>query len=177
MQNKSLPSGQRKTKGGMLIPALCNIVGTFILLSVIITCLPAAVPRLLGYEVYNVVSGSMQPEIPVGSLILVKPTAPETVSEGAVIAFQREESVIAHRVMKNKVVEGEFTTKGDANAKEDMNAVPYAALIGEVAFHCPLIGELLWVYTSTVGKIYAICFAACGAMFHILAGRLRERAR
>ena len=69
MQNKSLPSGQRKTKGGMLIPALCNIVGTFILLSVIITCLPAAVPRLLGYEVYNVVSGSMQPEIPVGSLI------------------------------------------------------------------------------------------------------------
>jgi signal peptidase len=119
----------------------------------------------------------MQPEIPVGSLILVKPTAPETVSEGAVIAFQSEDSVIAHRVMKNKVVEGEFTTKGDANAKEDMNAVPYAALIGEVAFHCPLIGELLWVYTSTVGKIYAICFAACGAMFHILAGRLRERAR
>lgn len=177
MRNKSLSSGQRKTKGGMFIPALCNIVGTLILLSVIITCLPATVPRLLGYEVYNVVSGSMQPKIPIGSLILAKPTAPETVQEGDVIAFQSDDSVITHRVVKNKVVEGKFTTKGDANAEEDMNDVPYAALIGEVIFHCPLLGELLWVYTSTVGKIYAVCFAACGAMFNILAGRLRERAR
>lgn len=176
MQNKSLPSGQRRAKGGKFIPALCNVVGTLILVSVIGTCLPATLPRFLGYEVYNVVSGSMQPKIPIGSLILVKPTEPESVGEGDIIAFQSEDSVITHRVMKNKVVEGKFTTKGDANAEEDMNDVPYGALIGEVTFHCPLLGELLWVYTSTAGKIYAVCFAACGAMFNILAGRMRERA-
>ena len=39
------------------------------------------------------------------------------------------------------------------------------------------VGELMEVYTSTIGKIYAVCFAACGAMFNILAGRLRERNR
>lgn len=177
MQNKPLPSRQRRAKGGKFIPALCNVVGTLILISVIGTCLPAALPRLLGYEVYNVVSGSMQPKIPIGSLILVKPVMPETIAVGDVIAFQSEDSVITHRVIKNKVVEGKFTTKGDANAEEDMNDVPYAAVIGKVTFHCPLLGELLWVYTSTVGKIYAVCFAACGAMFNILAGRMRERAR
>ncbi len=177
MQNKPLPSGQRKAKGGKVIPALCNVVGTLIILSVIVTCLPTVVPRLIGWEVYNIVSGSMAPEIPVGSLICVKPVQADTVKEGDVIAFQSEDSVIAHRVTKNKVVEGKFTTKGDANEKEDMNDVPYHALIGEVSFHCPFLGDLLWIYTSTAGKVYAICFAACGAMFNILAGRLRERAR
>lgn len=177
MQNKPLPSGQRKKKGGMFIPALCNVVGTLILISVIVTCLPAFLPRVLGYEVYNVVSGSMQPEIPIGSLILVKPAEPETIKEGEVIAFMSEDSVITHRVVANKVIEGKFTTKGDANEKEDMNDVPYGAVIGKVTFHCPLLGEMLWIYTSTAGKIYAICFAACGAMFNILAGRMRERAR
>ena len=177
MQNKVLPSGQRKAKGGKFIPALCNVVGTLILLSVIVTCLPATVPRLLGYEVYNVVSGSMQPKIPVGSMIFVKPADPGTLKEGDIIAFHSQDSVITHRVVKNNEVEGKFTTKGDANAGEDMNDVPYDAVIGEVTYHCPLLGELLWVYTSTVGKAYAVCFAACGAMFNILAGRMRERER
>ena len=72
MQNKSLPSGQRKTKGGMLIPALCNIAGTLILLSVIASCLPVTVPRFMGYEIYNVVSGSMEPAIPTGSLVYIR---------------------------------------------------------------------------------------------------------
>ena len=41
--------------------------------------------------------------------------------------------------------------------------------------HYPLLGGMLVLYTSNVGKIYAVCFAACGAMLNLLAGRLRER--
>ena len=175
MQDKKLPSRQRKTKGGKFIPALCNVVGTIILLSVIGTCLPVTIPQFLGYQVYNVISGSMEPEIPVGSVIYVKSTEPETVVEGDIIAFESEDSVITHRVVMNKTVEGTFTTKGDANEKEDMNDVPYSALIGKVTAHYPVLGELLVIYTSNVGKAYAVCFAVCGAMFNILAGRLRER--
>lgn len=175
MRNKTLPSGQRKSKGGNIIPALCNVVGTLILIGVIGTCLPVMIPQFMGYQVYNVVSGSMEPEIPVGSVIYVKNVEPETIVEGDIIAFQSEDSVIAHRVVKNKTIEGTFTTKGDANEKEDMNDVPYGALIGKVSAHYPLLGGMLAVYTSSIGKIYAVCFAACGAMFNLLAGRLRER--
>ncbi len=175
MRNKTLPSGQRKAKGGKLVPALCNVVGTFILLSVIGTCLPVTVPQFMGYEVYNVVSGSMEPEIPVGSVVYVKGVEPETVEEDDIIAFQSEDSIITHRVVRNKSVEGAFTTKGDANEKEDMNDVPYGALVGKVEAHYPLLGGMLVLYTSNVGKIYAVCFAACGAMLNLLAGRLRER--
>ncbi len=175
MQNNSPPSGKRRRRGGKVIPALCNIAGILILLSVILTCLPVTVPKLLGYEIYHVVSGSMEPEIPVGSAVYVKPAEPAGIQEGDIIAFWSEESVITHRVVKNKTVEGSFTTKGDANAGEDMNDVPYAALIGLVTAHYPMLGVVMELLTSNVGKGYAVCFAACGVMFNILAGRLRWR--
>ena len=125
-------------KGGNLVPALCSLAGTLILLSVIASCLPVTVPRLMGYEIYNVVSGSMEPEIPIGSILYVEKIPPEEIREDDVIAFWSNDSVIAHRVVKNKIVEGTFTTKGDANAEEDMNDVEYGALIGRVSSHYPI---------------------------------------
>ena len=71
--------------------------------------------------------------------------------------------------------EGEFITKGDANAENDMNPVGYNELIGRVCLHYPVVGAFLEVCTSNVGKVYLICFAACGAMLNMLAGRLRNR--
>ena len=169
MTNQPLPSGQRShAKGGKLVPALCNIVGTLILLSVIGVCLLIAAPRMMNYEIYNIVSGSMEPEIPIGSVIYVEPTEPESIQKG---------DVIAHRVVENQTVEGKFTTKGDANAGEDMNDVAYDALIGRVSSHYPYIGAFMEIFTSNIGKAYIICFAACGAMLNILAGRIRERRR
>lgn len=176
MSDKGLPSGQRPgTRGGGLAPALCNIIGTVMLLAVIAASLAVTVPRLMGYGIYDIVSGSMEPGIPVGSVIYVEQAAPEDIQAGDVIAFQSGESVIAHRVVENHVVEGSFTTKGDANAEEDMQAVAYQDLIGRVARHYPMLGDLMSVYSSKIGKAYIIAFAACGAMFNILAGRLRVR--
>ena len=176
MSEMPLSSGQRD-KGGELLPALFNIVGTFILLAVIASCLPIVVPQLMGYQVYNVVSGSMEPEIPVGSVIYVQEAAPETIEEGEVIAFRSEDSVIAHRVVKNQRVEGEIRTKGDANAGEDMHAIAYYAVLGRVVKHYPMLGAVMEIYTSTVGKVYLILFASCGAMMNLLASRIRENRR
>ncbi len=160
-----------------IIPALCNVLGILILLLVIASCLPVTVPRMMGYEIYNVVSGSMEPELPVGSVIYVSEEEPEEVKDGDIIAFWSKDSVITHRVVENRIVEGEFVTKGDANEAEDMNAVPYDRLIGRVERHIPFLGGVLMLYSSTVGKVYVVCFAACGAMLNLLAGRLRDRAR
>lgn len=169
--------GKNKRKGGKLIPALCNLTGALILAAAVGSCLPLSIPRFLGYEIYNVVSGSMEPEIPVGSAVYVKAADPESIGPDEVIAFQGGDSVVIHRVVKNNAVEGRFTTKGDANAEEDVNAVDYAALVGRVTAHYPMLGELMTLYTGKVGKAYLVCFAACGAMLNILAGRMRERRR
>lgn len=160
-----------------LVAALCNIFGVLILLTVIGSSLLLMVPKLFGYEIYNVVSGSMEPEIPTGSLIFVAPAQPETVSEGEIIAFESGDSIVTHRVVSNKKLEGEFITKGDANEQEDIGPVPYNSLVGRVERHVPYMGEFMAIYTTNVGKIYLVCFAACGAMLNILAGRIRERAK
>lgn len=176
MQKQSMSPGKRH-KGGKFLPTLCNLLGTLILLSIIASCLSIVVPQLLGYSVYHVVSGSMSPEIPVGSIVYVRTIPPEDVQTDDVIAFSSGESVITHRVVKNYIVEGEYTTKGDANPTEDKDRVDYDDLIGKVIRHYPHLGELLVVYSTDIGKIYVVLFAACGAMLNMLASRIRARRR
>lgn len=162
---------------GAFLPALCNVLGTLILLAVIVSYLPLALPQLLGYTCFNVISGSMEPTIPVGSVIYVEPVDAIDVRSGDVIAFYSDGSVVTHRVEENRFVEGKFITKGDANLREDFESTPYQALIGRVRYSIPYLGRFLTLYTSQVGKAYALCFAACGLLFNLLAGRLRARER
>ena len=166
-------SPKKRRKGGKFLPAFCNILGTLILLLAIASCLPMVIPRLMGYQIYNVVTGSMEPEIPVGSVLYVEYTEPEVLEEGEVIAFDNGEGVIAHRVVENRRVAGEITTKGDANADVDLYPVEYSAVIGRVVRHYPVLGALMDLYSSPVGKVYVVIFAASGAMMNLIAGRIR----
>ncbi|MBO4888165.1 MAG: signal peptidase I [Firmicutes bacterium] len=170
-------SNTPKAKGRKFIPALCNVLGVAILLFTIVISLPLALPRFLGYDVYNVVSGSMQPAIPIGSVIYVQPYDPVKIKTDDVIAFYVENTVIVHRVMENKHLEGVFITKGDANPVEDLSDVPYHDVIGKVVFHVPYVGDFLSIFSTTTGKVYVLLFAMCGILFNILAGRLRNRSR
>ena len=88
----------------------------------------------------------------------VQETAPEDMKEDDVIAFygaKDSNAIITHRVVENKVVMGEFITKGDANKTEDMNAVPYSNFIGKVVYTIPVLGRVAQALTSTMGKIIA----------------------
>ncbi len=167
--------GNSENKGGKVFPALCSVLGTLILLGVIAAFLPLTVPRLMGYEIYEVVSGSMEPEIPVGSILYVEETPPEEIEAGDVIAFMRNDTVVSHRVEENRYVEGKFITKGDANSEEDTVPVPYDSLVGKSVYHLPVLGTLMTMLAGDVGKLYALAFAACGVMFHMLAAILRSR--
>lgn len=196
-KDKSLSEYHSEYRGGKILPALCSVFGTLILVGVILVCIPITVPKLMGYEIYNIVSGSMEPEIAVGSAVYVEAVEPVNVQEGDIIAFRRgaiaEEGqdflisggdeiaegsvVVTHRVVRNQIVEGWFETKGDANAAADMDKVSYDDLIGRVAYHIPVLGMVSALLTGTVGKMYMICFAACGAMLNMIAGRIREKKR
>ena len=176
MASRTSSSRRPIKKGGMLIPALCNVIGTLILIAVIVTSIPLAIPALLGYEIYSVTSGSMEPTLPVGSVIYVKPTAPETVQPEDIIAFYVDAVVVTHRVVENRFVEGEFVTKGDANEMEDFSNARYRDLVGVVKYHFPYLGNYLMVYSNRITKIYLLVLAFCGVMFNILAGRMRVRA-
>ena len=173
MRKRDLTS-QNKKQGRKLLPALCSVAGTVLFLAVIALLIIPSLPKLTYYEIFNVVSGSMEPKIPVGSLIIVEPREASQVEEGEVIAFMSNGSVITHRVVENLSFEGEFVTKGDANLQEDMSNVPYDHLIGVVIRHYKYLGDVLQYLTTAAGKIYLLLVVSCGIMLNMIAGRLRN---
>lgn len=154
--------------------AVCRIFGTVILLAVLAVCLPLSVPKLLGYQVYDVVSGSMDPAIPVHSVVLVQPAAPEELQPGEIVAYRSGSSVVIHRLVENHIVEGELVTKGDANAEPDPLKVEYAGVLGTVTVHIPFIGIYAGALNTLPGKLYAFGFIVAAAMLYLLARELSE---
>ena len=166
------PGGKGGRDAGILLGTIFNALGILLLAAVIVSSLPLAIPRLLGTRAYGVVSGSMEPNIPVGSLIYVEPAEPLTVQEGEVIAFRSGEAVVAHRVMRNAVDERAFITKGDANEAVDFESAPYEQLVGRVRFHIPHVGRFLMLYADARGKLSAAAAAVSGLVFTVLGGIL-----
>ncbi len=153
---------------------ICGFLSALVLVVIVAVCIPMTVPRLLGYEVYVVISGSMEPAIPLGSALYMEAAAPEDVAAGDVIAFYDRGAVITHRVVENHVVEGEFITKGDANAENDMAPVAYGNLIGRMAVSVPFLGNVMAVCSGTKGKIYLAC-GVLGAVMLLWLGRLLDK--
>lgn len=153
---------------------VCRILGTVILLAVLAVCLPLSVPKLLGYQVYDVVSGSMDPAIPVHSVVLVQPAAPEELQPGEIVAYRSGSSVVIHRLVENHIVEGELVTKGDANAEPDPLKVEYAGVLGKVTAHIPFTGIYAGALNTLPGKLYAFGFIVAAAMLYLLAHELSE---
>lgn len=158
--------------------AVCSALGTFILIIVVALCIPLTIPRMFGYEIYTVVTGSMEPAIPVGSLVYVKNIPPEEVKADDVIAFygaKDSAAVITHRVVSNSEIMGEFITKGDANRTNDMNPVTYEQYIGEVQLTVPKAGTVAEILTGAQGKLYAACAIAAAVILQLAAHFFRKR--
>lgn len=97
-------------------------------------------PNLFGYQIYNVLSGSMEPTIQTGSLVVVQGVKPEAIGPDDVITFQDETgNTTTHRVVS--IQDESYVTKGDANETIDPMEVMKESLIGKVVFHIPYLGE------------------------------------
>lgn len=170
--SKSGKHVKQSARGGFFA-GLCSLLGTLLILAVILALLPVTLPRLLGFEVYNVISGSMTPAIPQGSMLLVKPAPGEEIQPGDVIAFERDGTVVAHRVTSIQRDERTFTTKGDANSQEDFLPVPFEELVGRVERHIPVLGDVATQFSTVQGKLSLAALVVNGLLFRWLAGRIR----
>ena len=160
------------------VAVLCSALGTVLLIILVALCLPLTLPRVLGYDIYTVISGSMEPAIPTGSLVYIEGARPEEIKEGEVIAFygaNDSAAVITHRVVENNTLMGQFTTKGDANEKADVNPVSYDDFIGKLALAIPYLGNLAQLFTSTEGKIGAGMVILAALLLHAMGNILEKR--
>lgn len=172
MKRRRRITGRRQKSGRMR--RVMNVAGTLLLLVVILLCIPVTVPRLFGYQVYNVISGSMEPAIPTGSLVYVKSVEPGDVEAEDVIAFYSSVdsgAIITHRVVENHKVSGEFITKGDANKENDPLPVEYEELLGKVSLSVPFLGGILATLVTVYGKIAVGCMIAAAVIFFWIGSR------
>jgi signal peptidase len=97
-----------------------------------------------------VLTGSMEPAIPVGSIIVIKETDPNSLIVGDVICYQfSEHALITHRIIS--VSGAGFITKGDANEEPDDRLVEKEDVIGKVEIILPYFGYLASSVRTPIG--------------------------
>ena len=113
-----------------------------------------------GWRVDAVLSGSMEPQVMTGSLVVTRPVEPEAIAVGDIITFRQAaaaETLITHRV--TGIGQSSFLyfeTKGDANDKPDPFTVPARNMVGKVCFHAPYWGYATEFLKTPVGFIFAL---------------------
>ena len=122
-----------------MLKRICRFVSTSLLACSVLLLLAVTVPRAFGVVPYCVASGSMEPAIPTGSLVLVD-TGDTSPKVGEVVAFDATGKTVTHRVAA--ITDMGYVTKGDANAVEDPNLLLPDRVIGTYVAHVPLAGFL-----------------------------------
>lgn len=133
-----------------MLKKICGVFSTIIIILLALLALSLFLPRLLGYETMAVVSGSMEPGIPVGSVVYTKAVEkPEDLAKGDVITYEIGEGTrVTHRITSINKETQEYTTKGDANDSEDAQPVGFAQIVGKLKLSIPLLGYLS-IYIKT----------------------------
>ena len=122
--------------------------------------------RLIGLKPYVVLSGSMEPTYPVGSLIYVKKADYKELKTGDPITYMlSENTVVTHRITEVLVDEEDpdtirYFTKGDANDVADGSSVHYKNIIGVPVFSIPYLGYLSNYIQHPPGMYVAISAGA-----------------
>ena len=133
---------------------------TVILVGIIaILLLVFFIPQCLGYQPYNIQTGSMTPKYPVGSMIYVKATPFEDLEVGDVVTFRTSADggwIVTHRISQIDTETQTIVTKGDANNTED-GSIMYSSIIGRATnFAIPFVGGLVTQYQNGNGKMFTV---------------------
>lgn len=139
-----------------------DTVTTVLVVLVVIFAVFLMGSRLMGMQVFNVISGSMEPTYSVGDLLYVKTVDPDSVKVGDPITFVLNEDLVVatHRVVKVDRENRLFTTKGDANETEDAMPVHFNNLVGVPVFAIPLLGYVSAYIQNPPGMYVAIALGA-----------------
>ncbi|MFB2582307.1 signal peptidase I [Herbiconiux sp. P15] len=159
-------------------------VGSWVLLLAAVGVLLAVVvvPRVMGATPYTVLTGSMQPSLPPGELVVVSPADPDSIRVGQVATYQLASgrpAVATHRVVGVSVSgsgERSFIFRGDANSADDPEPVRAEQLRGVLRYHLPILGHVnVWLTGEQraigIGVIAAALLAYAAGMWTTAARR------
>jgi len=151
---------------GSAMKKIWNAVTTILVGLVVVLAILLVGVRLAGFQVYAVLSGSMEPAYHTGSLIYVKDVDYTELEAGDVITFMVSEDTLAtHRIVEVVPDENDptvlrYRTKGDANDAVDGSLVHYKNVVGSPVFTIPYLGYLSNYIQNPPGTYIAISAAA-----------------
>ncbi|MDO9398135.1 MAG: signal peptidase I [Herbiconiux sp.] len=160
------PKGLRHYLGLTLSAALLVLV---LALAVITILLPA----LVGGRPLTVLTQSMEPGLPPGTLIVIRPEPVADIRLGDVLTYQLESgkpAVVSHRVIeKTFSTDGSttFVTKGDNNDLADEAPVQEVQVVGTLWYSVPLLG---WVNNAVNGDARAVIVPVAATLLFGYAG-------
>lgn len=121
---------------------------SWIVIAVIVMYMAIAAPLIMGFRPVVVLTGSMQPTFPVGSIVYYHKCAFEDLREGDPITFKAEDALVTHRITTVNGISRTVVTKGDNNPTEDPAPVEEDQIVGKTTkFAIPFAG-----YFVTYGK-------------------------
>jgi signal peptidase I len=115
------------------------------------------------YQVKIVQSGSMEPSIQTGSVIVIQPSASYALNDVVTFGADTAKDIpTTHRIVGLEGTPGKllFTTKGDANEEADTRQVPERDVIGKVLFAIPYVGFVLDFARQPIGFFLLIIIPA-----------------
>jgi signal peptidase I len=140
------------------------------------------VPKIGGATGYTVLTGSMRPDLPPGTLVVVRPIDPESVEVGTVITYQlrsNEPDVVTHRVVATGVAEDGarvFRTRGDSNTGRDRGWVKPVQIRGSLWYSVPYLGYVNNALSPLHREqiVYGLAIPLLGWSLFLFALALRE---
>lgn len=171
MQNgnmKELEETTVKNRINILLTSL-TVLAALLCLFVTVQVLSQGYVNCGGYSLFRVVTGSMEPTLPVGSLLLTEQTEMKNIQVDDIICFRAQESAIFGKMMTHRVVgvhpgaDGAllFETKGDANLALDGYLVTQTNYVGKVIWHTGagnVLSSIISFFTNKVGFLACIVF-------------------
>lgn len=148
---------------GQKIKKIWNGLNVILICIIAFLAIALAGVRLIGWDVYVVLSGSMEPAYKTGGIIYLDDVDVNTLEVGDVITYQvSNDTMVTHRIVDVVQEDGQtkYRTKGDANDVEDGSLVPQSQVVGSPVFTIPYLGYLVKFIQSPAGKYVAISFGA-----------------
>lgn len=158
-----------QVKVGSALSTLALVAAAALCLSVIVQVTTNGYVQFGGFSLFRVVTGSMEPTLPVGSLLLCRETAIEEIQEDDIVCFRSKDPMIMGKIVTHRVVnvlqsgDGDvlLETKGDANLSADGEFVTRANLVGRVNDYAKdgnLMASAVNVLSDRVGFLILILF-------------------
>ncbi len=149
-----------------VVRRIWNIITSILVAAAILLAILLVGARVVGLQVFSVLSGSMEPEYHVGALIYVKEVDPFELKVGDDITFMLDEDTVAtHRIVGIVPDEEDksvirFTTQGIANDAPDAAPVHYKNVVGSPVFTIPYLGYVANFIQNPPGTYIAISAGA-----------------